>query len=97
MKTILAWIVLWLLIVILVMGCDAGIATLKGPGPALHLLQNEGFAHPKVVHRDIWYVPLRGCGRDDIVAYDIQAVNPRGQTVIMRVCEGIFKGATPRG
>jgi len=64
---------------------------------SVNLLQATGFEDVKLVDRSIFFVVLRGCAKDDFVMFEFSAKNPKGKSVNIRTCEGIWKGATLRG
>lgn len=39
---------------------------------------------------------LQGCSSSDLVKFDVTGVDARGKTRTFFVCDGLFKGATPR-
>lgn len=46
---------------------------------------------------DRFFAGLGGCGKGDIVAYELEATAPNGtQGVDILVCKGLLKGATLR-
>lgn len=76
----------------------AGCGSLASQGSVESLLQNQGFTNIEVTKREVWFVDLKGCGKDDVALFTAKATNPIGTPVTVEVCEGWpFKGATIRG
>jgi hypothetical protein len=75
------------------MGCGS----LASQHEAETALTNQGFSRVHLTARHVFFVELRGCGKEDVAKFDFRAVNPAGRSVRVSVCEGWpFKGATIR-
>lgn len=92
-------------IIALMAGIISGIlfATLTGCGAmvsdkdALKAVEDQGFADPKIIDKDITFIDWRGCSKEDDAAYEVEATNAQGKRVTLTVCVGWpFKGATIR-
>lgn len=75
-------------------------AILAGCGPddadVYRAVKTMGFTRPQIVDKS-YASSWAGCGRDDGVAFDVQAVSPSGAPVNLLVCGGyVMKAMTVR-
>ncbi|TSC89098.1 MAG: hypothetical protein G01um10143_479 [Parcubacteria group bacterium Gr01-1014_3] len=64
---------------------------------AVKALDNFGFTNIKILDRDVWFVPLKGGSKEDVVRFTADAINPAGKRVKIYVFSGwLFKSATVR-
>lgn len=69
-------------------------ASLPGPERARAAVEAQGFSDVYVegFQPALWY-----CGENDVIRYEIEATNPRGERVSnLYVCAGLLKGLTIR-
>lgn len=66
------------------------------PTEARKAMEKGGFSEIQIAHTHRFVAPLHGCGRDDLVVYEVRAINPIGKPVSITVCDGLFKHATVR-
>lgn len=97
MKTFFTVGVLVLVFCALTAMAVAACGSLASEQDATKLLQTQGFRHIQLKNRDVWFVGVKGCGREDVALFNFRAINPIGRNVTVSVCEGWpFKGATVR-
>lgn len=87
-------------VVALGLGLEAGTAKIADAGygadKAKSFLEDAGYTHVEHTDTDYMFIQVTGCGRDDNVKYEFDAVGPTGNTTELDVCKGMFKGATIR-
>lgn len=60
------------------------------------VLTSQGFKDVQIADKKIFFVWMRGCDASDSASYTVDATNPVGQRVRVKVCSGYWKGATIR-
>ncbi len=66
------------------------------PDRSMATLEKSGFTEVQVKSRNIFFVGLQGCGKDDVVGFNASAINAAGDRVDIMTCHGFFKGGTIR-
>jgi hypothetical protein len=67
-----------------------------GEEKAIEFAEDQGYSDVHLTDKDIFLPEWKGCGKSDVVGYDLEATSARGSQVELIVCKGIFKGATLR-
>lgn len=53
-------------------------------------LELQGYRNVEIVHKDEWFVVMRGCGGGDFAKFDVVAINHAGEKTSLYVCAGLF-------
>ena len=75
---------------------EQGIAHNISKDGAVHAAEAMGYSDVKITDRHTFFPNFRGCGKDDMVKFDVTATDPKGVERKFFVCDGLFKGATVR-
>lgn len=60
-------------------------------------VEKQGYRNVEIVSKHIFFVDWRGCGEDDVAAFNAVGTNAVGEQVDLIVCAGWpFKGVTVR-
>lgn len=94
-------LIVWVAVICAFLAFAIGLSVLTGSltkqSTAERALTNQGYTHLKLENKDILFVEVKGCGKEDTAKFTFKATNPIGRTVNVEVCEGWpFKGATIR-
>lgn len=77
--------------------CFAGCGGCVDGEDVIKAVKKQGYKDVKILDKSIIFVDWAGCGSDDDAAYEMSAVNPRGEKVKILACAGWpFKGVTIR-
>jgi len=81
-------------VAVLQAGCTVAAGAQYDDGKAQKSVENEGFTN--INHEDTTYFPLtlRECAEADHVKHEFTATDPSGNKVKVKVCKGLFNGAT---
>ena len=88
--------VLYLIILIVIIVAEQGIAHIISERSAMRAAEAIGYTDVKVTDRHTFFPNFQGCGRDDMVKFDVTGIDPKGVTRKFFVCDGLLKGATVR-
>ena len=75
-------------------GCGA--AALVPDSVPVDTAKGLGYTNIQVSNRAYAFSTFSGCGKGDIVKWNVSGTNPAGQQTKFTVCAGLFKGGTPR-
>lgn len=80
----------------LAVGQGVVVDRLYGEERAAEFVEQNGFTDLQLTSKKIALIGFRGCDGRDAVGYEFTAQAPNGTIADLRVCKGIFKGATLR-
>jgi hypothetical protein len=63
---------------------------------AERVAEQNGFMEAEVTEVNRLFPGAQGCGKGDLIGFEIEAIAPNGNPVTIDVCKGLFKGATIR-
>lgn len=90
-----AWVLYLILFVAFVIAEQAIARSISEDG-AVHAAEAMGYNDVKITDRHTVFPNFQGCGRDDLVKFDVSGVDQKGVERKFFVCDGLFKGATVR-
>jgi hypothetical protein len=90
-------VIILAIVLALATGCSVLAGNLASQSNATNALRTNGFSNIHLLNREVLFVQLRGCGKEDVAQFNYSATNAAGKQVHVSVCEGWpFKGATIR-
>ncbi len=63
---------------------------------AVRAAEGSGYTNVKVIDRHTIFPNFQGCGKEDMVMFDVTGTDAQGVEREMIVCDGLFKAATVR-
>lgn len=81
---------------LLSLSCGVATDATYGQDEAQDFLEESGYTNIDHQETILLFPAIRGCGQDDFVGYEFEAVGPSGVETDVKVCKSLFKGATVR-
>ncbi len=88
------WASISLFVVVILSWFGAG--ALVPDSVATDTAKGLGYTSIEVSDRSYAFSVFSGCGKGDIIKWNVSGTNPAGQHTSFTVCAGLFKGGTPR-